>query len=270
MKSLNRQEGSFHSSLWLSLWGIRCVWLRYFDVFKKSLLYYAVTTLTEPILYLFSFGLGVGSLIGSIQFHGQSISYQSFIFSGIIGQTLLFQGFFEASYGGFIRMYYQKIFQAMSVTPITLSEVLWGELLWDSTKATLTAEAVVLIGMLIGDFPAISLITLLPLLFISALLFSSLGLAVAGFSKSIEQISYPQYLLIFPMFLFCGVFYPIEQLPHTLQILAWALPLTSINSLSRWITLGGPFQPQTVPILFVWLIGLVWLARRTMFKRLVK
>ena len=254
----------------LNFWGIRCVWLRYFDVFRKSLVYYTVTTLTEPVLYLVSFGVGMGSLIGTVHFQGRTLDYRSFIFSGIIGQTVLFQGFFEASYGGYIRMHYQKIFQAMSATPITLSEVLWGELLWDATKATVTAEIVVLMGVLIGDFPPLSLLTVLPIAFLSAFLFSSLGLTVAGFSKSIEQISYPQYLLVFPMFLFCGVFYPIEQLPQVCQWLAWALPLTSVISLIRTMTLGATLQLQAIPILLVWLVFLVRLSRRTMFKRLIK
>ena len=113
-----------------SLWGVRCVWLRYFDVLRKSIRYYLVTTFTEPILYLLSFGLGVGALVGSLNVHGVQVSYRSFVLAGIIGQTVLFQGFYEASFGGFVRMYYQKIFSAMAVTPITLSEVLWGELLW--------------------------------------------------------------------------------------------------------------------------------------------
>ena len=103
-----------------SAWGVRCVWLRYFDVFRKGLRYYLVTTFTEPILTLLSFGLGVGSLIGGVRTQGHQVSYRDFVFSGIIGQTILTQGFFEAAYGGFIRMYYQRIFQAMAQTPITL------------------------------------------------------------------------------------------------------------------------------------------------------
>ena len=258
------------SSLRDHLWGIRCVWLRYYDVFTKSLFYYLITTFTEPILYLLSFGVGVGALVGKFSLHGQELNYRTFIFSGIIAQTVLFQGFFEASYGGFIRMYYQKIFNAMAITPITLSEVLWGELLWDATKATFAAEAVALIGVLSGDFPALSLVFLLPLCFIGSLLFAGLGLAVAAFSKNIEQISYPQYLLVFPMFLFCGVFYPIENLPSALQTMAWIFPLTSVISLVRMITLGFPFEIQSVPLLLFWTIGLVWISRRSMIRRLVK
>ena len=253
-----------------SVWGVRCVWLRYFDVFRKSVRYYLVTTFSEPILYLLAFGLGVGSLIGELKVNGAGVSYRSFVFAGILGQTVLFQGFYEASYGGFVRMYYQKIFSAMAITPITLSEVLWGELLWDATKAAVAAEVVVLIGVTTRDFPVLSLLTVLPVAFLSSLLFASMGLVVAARSRSIDEISYPQYLLIFPMFLFCGVFYPIEQLPQVLQWVAWALPLTSVVSLMRTLTLGFPFQARSVPIVAVWLVLLIVFGRRSMHARLVK
>jgi len=253
-----------------SLWGVRCVWLRYFDVFRKSLRFYLVTTFCEPILYLLAFGLGVGALVGTLKVDGMEVSYRSFVFAGIIGQTVLFQGFFEASFGSFVRMYYQKIFSSMAVTPITLSEVLWGELLWDATKASAAAEVVTLIGVALGNFPPVALLTVLPLAFLSSLLFAGLGLAVSAHAKSIDEISYPQYLIVFPMFLFCGVFYPIESLPAALQWVAWALPLTSVLSLVRTLTLGFPFQPWAVPILAVWLLVLVVFSRRSMFARLVK
>jgi len=253
-----------------ALWGVRCSWLRYFDVFRKSLAYYLVTTFSEPILYLLGFGLGVGSLVGSLKVDGVDVPYRSYVFAGIIGQTLLFQGFYEASYGGFVRMYYQKIFTAMAATPITLSEVLWGELLWDSSKAALAAEVVALIGVFTGDFPPHALLTLLPLGFVAALLFAGMGLAVAARARTIDEISYPQYLLVFPMFLFCGVFYPVESLPRALQWLAWALPLTSINSLVRTLTLGFAFQPWAIASLAAWLVLLVGYSRRAMFARLVK
>ena len=253
-----------------ALWGVRCVWLRYFDVFRKSLRYYLVTTFSEPILYLLSFGLGLGSLIGNVQAGGQPVSYRSFVFAGILGQTVLMQGFYEASYGAFVRMYYQKIFTAMASTPITLSEVLWGELLWDATKACAAAEVVALIGVAMGDFNPLALVTVLPVAFAAALIFSGMGLSVAAHARSIDAISYPQYLLVFPMFLFCGVFYPVETLPLPLQWVAWVLPLTSVNSLMRTLALGLPFQPGAVLVLAAWLAALVVYSRRAMFRRLVK
>jgi lipooligosaccharide transport system permease protein len=253
-----------------SVWGVWCVWRRYFSVFVKSIGYYLVSTFLEPLLYLLAFGVGVGSLIGTLETNGVRLTYRSFIFSGIIAQTVLFQGFYEGSFGAFVRMYYQRIFQAIAITPITLSEVLWGELIWDASKSTLAAEVVALIGVISGEFPPLSLFTLFPVCFLSSLLFSGMGLAAAAYSRSIDELSYPQYLLVFPMFLFCGVFYPVEDLPDVLQQVAWIFPLTSVNSLVRTLTVGLPFQIRTIPILLAWLLVLVLLGRRSMIRRLVK
>ena len=148
--------------------------------------------------------------------------------------------------------------------------MLWGELFWDATKATLAAEVVALIGVVTGDFPPEALLTLLPVCFLSAFLFSAMGLASAGYAQSIDQLSYPQYLFVFPMFLFCGVFYPLESLPAVLQKVAWIFPLTSVNAIVRSLTLGLPLQIQAIPLLGVWLVVLVFVARRSMFRRLVK
>jgi lipooligosaccharide transport system permease protein len=251
-------------------WGIRCVWLRYFDVYRKSLLYSVVTTFVEPLLYLIAFGFGLGGLVPTIQVDHAAVSYRQFIFAGIVGQTILFQAFFEAAYGSFIRMYYQRVFQAIATTPITLSEVLWAEIIWDSTKATFASLAVLMIGTALGDFSLHGALLALPLCFVSAFIFAGLGVLVAARSRTIEDISYPQYLLIFPMFLFCGIFFPMENLPRVLQWLAWALPLTSVVSLVRTMTLGFPLQLQAFPILLVWLAVLVPWSRTAMTRRLVK
>ncbi len=253
-----------------ALGAIRCVWLRYFDVYRKSLIYGLVTTFVEPLLYLFAFGFGLGSMVGKVNVLGAELTYRQFIFAGIVGQTIMFQAFFEAAYGSFIRMYYQRIFQAIAVTPITLSEVLWAELFWDASKASFAATAVLAIGVLMGDFRFWGAVLSLPLCFAGALLFAALGLLVAAKSKTIEEISYPQYLLIFPMFLFCGVFFPLSNLPPYLQWLAWTLPLTSIVSLTRTLTLGTPTEPLAFAVIIVWLAFVTPFSRNAMSRRLIR
>jgi hypothetical protein len=110
---------------------------------------------------------------------------------------------------------------------------------------------------------------LIPLSFVFAAIFSSLGLWVSARAKTIESISYPQYLLVFPMFLFCGVFYPLTQLPRAVQTAAWFLPLTPVLSLIRTLALGFPFDIKAPVLVFAWLAVLVPTARRAMIKRLV-
>jgi lipooligosaccharide transport system permease protein len=249
---------------------IRCVWLRYFAVFRKSFKYAVVTTFFEPLLYLFAFGFGLGPMIGTVNVLGVEMTYRQFILAGIVAQTVMFQGFFEAAFGAFIRMYYQRIFQAIAVTQITLSEVLWAELIWDASKAAFAASAVLLIGVLTRDFSPTGALVAFPISFLAGLLFAALGLLVAAKSKTIEEISYPQYLLIFPMFLFCGVFFPLENLPLYLQWLAWVLPLTAVVSLIRTLTLGTPLQPTVFIVIAVWLAVLTPWSRNAMSRRLIK
>jgi lipooligosaccharide transport system permease protein len=265
-----RVSNSGESNLWESLWGIRCVWLRYFDVYRKSLVYSLVTTFVEPVLYLFAFGYGLGGMVGTLHVGGMEISYRKFVFAGIVAQTLLLQGFFEAAYGSFIRMYYQRIFTAMAMTPITLSEVLWGELIWDAARATFSATVVLFIGCCSGDFNILGAIAMIPIAFLSAFIFAGLGVLTAARSRTIEDISYPQFLLIFPMFLFCAIFFPLQNLPPALQFFAKLLPLTGVVSLTRTLVLGFPYESYSAPVLALWLIGLTLASRKFMAKRLVK
>lgn len=209
-------------------------------------------------------------MIGEVEVSGELIPYRKFIFAGILAQTLFFQSFFEAAYGSFVRMYYQKVFQAIAMTPITLSEVLWAEILWDSSKATFASSAVLVLGVIIGDFSVFGAIVSLPIVFLCSMIFSSLGLLVAGICKTIDDIGYPQYLLIFPMFLFCAVFFPLSQLPEAMQIAAWFLPLTAVVSLLRTLTIGTDLDPQVLVLLPAWWVLLVFWSRRAMTKRLVK
>ncbi|MFM8313317.1 MAG: ABC transporter permease [Deltaproteobacteria bacterium] len=260
----------FWESFQESFWPVRCVWLRYFDVYRKNWFYGLVTTFVEPMLYLVSFGYGLGSMLGTIESNGSSVSYRQFVFAGFVAQSCLFQGFFEAAYGSFVRMYYQKIFKAMASTPITLSEVLWGELLWDATKGTLSACALLTLGTLSGDLSPLGSLLAVPFCFLGALLFASLGLWMAALSQTIEQISYPQYLVVFPMFLFCGVYFPLETLPETLQLFASFLPLTALLSLIRWLTLDFPFQIKSLAVFIFWSVLLIFISRDAMSRRLVK
>lgn len=253
----------------ISLVAIYRVWSRYFAVFKRNVVYGAVTTFVEPILYLLSFGFGLGSMIGQVQVDGVSVSYRAFVLAGILGQTVLFQGFFEAAYGSFIRMYYQKIFQAVATTPVTLSEVLWGELFWDATRSTISVTAVLVVGVATGDFRVAGALILLPLCFLFGMIFASLGLLVAARSRTIESISYPQYLLIFPMFLFCGVFFPLANLPPAVRIVVSCLPLTPVLELSRAFVLGADWHWSSLAVLAVWAAVLVPWSRRAMVTRLI-
>jgi len=254
-------------SFWSAVWR---VWSRYFLSYRRNLWFAVTTTYVEPILYLLSFGFGLGEMVGDRQIQGVTVSYRQFVFAGIAAQTILFQGFFEGAYGGFVRMYYQKVFQAIAVTPITLEEILWGEMFWNASKATFAVSAVFLIGAVTGLFSWLGVLIIMPLAFLFALEFASLGLLTAARSRTIDEISYPQFLLVFPMFLFCGVFFPIDVLPPVVRGLVWVLPLTPVCDVIRGLTLGTPMWGWSPFLIILWTGFLVPMARKAMFQRLVK
>ena len=247
------------------------VWKRYFAIFRKSWVYGLVVTVTEPLLILFAFGFGLGRMMDDgVPFRGVQLEYREFVLAGVCGQAVLLQGYFEGAYGSFVRMYYQRIFQAIAVTPITLSEVLWAELFWDATRASFSAVMILAIGVAIGDFEPLGALLAAPLVCVGGLLFGSMGVFFSGLSKTIEALNYPQYLVAIPMFLFCGVFFPIEQMPLWLQPVVYALPLSALIEAVRGLTLPQlSFPWWTLGSLAVWVMILIPSARWAMTRRLV-
>jgi lipooligosaccharide transport system permease protein len=253
-----------------SIINIYLVWRRYFLLYKKDFILALTTTFVEPILLVLSLGFGLAALITSVKTMGHELTYRQFVFSALVGQRLLYTGFFQSSYGSYFRVHYQKIFQNIAATPITLSEVIWGELLWDATEAFLSSSIIVIVGIITGDFHFWGSLCAIPFCFLAGIMFSGIGLWITGISKTINQVSYPQYLLVVPMFLFCGVFFPIENLPPTLQIFTWIFPLTPTISILRTMLLQLPLQIEAPFLFMFWLIFLVYFSKRSIKKSLIK
>lgn len=212
------------------------VWRRNFDVFMKTFKVSFFPPLLEPIFYLAALGTGLGALItGSIE--GQS--YIQFIGPGLVSITIMYSSFFECTYGSFVRMYYQRTFDAIIATPISIEEVIAGEILWGATRS-LIGGAIVLAVVFAFGLISSPLFVLVPLVaFFAGLMFSAIGLCFTAIAPNIDFFNYPQYLFITPMFLLSSTFFPLTLLPQPLQIFAQAvLPLTHTVNLARWLMFG--------------------------------
>jgi lipooligosaccharide transport system permease protein len=232
-KSKHASSNSLLPGLTYRVWS---VWQRNFDVFKKTIFVNFLPALLEPILYLAAFGVGLGALItGTIE----GSSYIQFIGPGLISIAVMYGSFFECTYASFVRMYYQKTFDAIIATPINLDEVIAGELLWGATRATINGTIVLVI---VAAFGLVSspLALFVPLLaFLGGLLFASLGMCFTALAANIDFFNFPSFLFITPMFLLSGTFFPLTVLPSVLQTAALSvLPLTHLVGLTRWLVLG--------------------------------
>ena len=134
----------------------------------------------------------------------------------------------------------QGTFEAMLATPITVGELVAGEILWGGIKATFGAVAVLTIISLFGLVPSLWALGALPLAFLTGLLFTATAMCVTSVSKSYESFNYYFTLAIAPMFLFSGIFFPLDRAPGWAQHLAAVMPLTHVVYVSRALIRGTP------------------------------
>jgi lipooligosaccharide transport system permease protein len=146
--------------------------------------------------------------------------------------------FFENTYGSFVRMYYQKTFDAMMATPLTVEEIIAGEIIWGATKAVIATAIMMAVISFFGLIRYPEGLLLLPLAFLGGLAFGSAGMICTALVPNIELFNLPVFLFITPMFLFGGTFFPVENLPGWAQTTAAFLPLTHLVDLSRAVTNG--------------------------------
>jgi len=225
------------------------VWMRNWDVFMKTYRVNFILPFLEPILYLIALGFGLGGFVGPIN----GIPYAVFLAPGLISISIMNSAFFECTYGSYVRMYYQKTFDAIIATPLNLDEVIAGEILWGATRSLINALFMLIVVIAFGLVSLPTALIVIPFSFISGLLFSALAMCFTAISPNINALNYPIFLLITPMFLFSGTFFPISALPQPIQYASFAtLPLVHVVEISRALTLGR--WSDLLPLNLIWII----------------
>jgi len=148
------------------------VWRRNLDVFLKTWRVNLLTPAFEPVLYLLALGFGVGSYIAEID----GVPYVRFIAPALVAISVMNASFFECTYGSYVRMYYQKTFDAIVATPVSIEEVIAGEILWGATRSLISASLMLPVLVLFGVVALPSSLFLIPFAFAAGLLFASIAM----------------------------------------------------------------------------------------------
>jgi lipooligosaccharide transport system permease protein len=238
------------------------VWRRNIDVFLKTIKVNFLPSLFEPIIYLVAFGFGLGGFIPSI--NGQP--YINFLAPALIAIAIMNGSFFECTFASFVRMYFQKTFDAIVATPVSLEEVVAGELLWGATRATINATIVLVV---IAAFGLVNspLFLLVPVVaFVGGLMFSAIAMCFTAVAPNIDFFNYPSFLFLTPMTFISGTFFPLTSLPIAAQAGAISiLPLNHIVNISRCL-INGAIEPILgLNPQFIVLISVCWVAVVTVF-----
>lgn len=241
------------------------VWQRNFTVYTKLYKSSIALNFVEPVLYLAALGLGLGAFVKEIN----GIPYINFIAPGIIASSSMFAATYECTYGTYVRMTYQKTFDAILATPVNIDDLVAGELMWGATKSMLYGVIIMIVISAFGlvDSPVIAVS--IPVLFMSGLIFSEISMIFAAIVPGIDSFNYFYTLLMTPMFLFSGIFFPIDTLPPLVSKIAFFTPLYHLVNICR-SSANGFFPLSDIVWIFVVAILLAPYPFRLMRKRVIK
>ena len=250
------------------------VWQRNATIFRKYWKTIMLPNLFEPLLYLTALGLGLGAFIREGDING--LTYTQYIAPGLLASNAMFAASFESTFNTFIRLKIGRIYDAIVTTPVNAEDIVIGEYLWAGTRSALygTAFLGVLVALgLVFETPLITspwALLIPPVLLVIGVMFSVMGTLFTSLISSLDFYAYYFTLVVTPMFLFSGIFFPIEDFPAPVPQIAWFTPLYHAVNLCRSLAIGpAPGTLVDVAWILVFTAALALLPIHFMRKRLI-
>ncbi|WP_214465692.1 ABC transporter permease [Microbacterium flavescens] len=192
----------------------------------------------EPVFYLASMGIGLGSIIGDVQTSsGVEVSYAAFIAPALLAVSAMNGAIYDSTWNVFFKLNYGKLYEGMLATSLGPLDVALGEILYALLRGLLYATGFMIIMQILGLNLAPTAILAIPAVLLVAFGFASLGMAVTSYMKTFQHMDWINFVLL-PMFLFSATLYPISVYPEWVQQIIMAFPLWHGVELVRGLTTG--------------------------------
>jgi lipooligosaccharide transport system permease protein len=197
-----------------------------------------VSTVVTPIIYLLAFGYGLGTVVDRSANLPEGVSYLDFVAPGLLAATAMQIASFESSWPVLSAIKWSRQYHAMLATPLRIPDIVLGHQAFIAFRMFITATVYLIVIAAFGAVASPLGILAIPVTVLVGLVFSAPIAAWAAYTESDASFVAIFRFVILPMFLFSGAFFPIEQLPGVLQVVAYALPLSHGVALCRQLTLG--------------------------------
>ena len=244
------------------------VWQRNRDIYLHAWATELWPPFVEPILSILALGLGLGYYVTDIN----GMSFIQFIAPAFAATGAMYSSAFECTYASFVRMVYQKTFDAILATPCTIEDVIGGEMMWGTTRATISATVVLIVISAFGLVQSWWALGIPLVAILQGMVFSSMSMVVTSIVPTFGGFNYYITLAITPMFFFSGVFFPLERLPENVRWLAWFSPLTHAVRPMRALATGAVYPALIWDMVWMIVVALVLInvALVLMRRRLIK
>jgi lipooligosaccharide transport system permease protein len=227
----------------------------------------------EPIFYLIGIGLGLGGFIPPLTLpDGREVSYLTYVAPALVATAAMNGAVFETIFNIFFKLNYAKTYEGVLATPMGIAEIAIGEMMWALMRAALYAVAMFVIMLVLGLILSPWGLLIVPAALLVAAAFAAAGLAGTSYLRTVNDFDIPMGLIVMPMFLFSGTFFPIDIYPEPIQWLMQINPLYHSISLMRGLSTGiiGWQQVWDFAFLAALFALCMWLAMRQMERKLIK
>jgi lipooligosaccharide transport system permease protein len=196
------------------------------------------TSFLYPILYLAAMGVGLGSLVNRHVHNVDHVSYLVFLAPGLLASTAMQIGGNDATYPVMAAIKWMRTYYAQLASPLRLLDVLLGHMGWIAVR--LVTVTVIYVGVMAAFGTVLSpwVVLAIPAAVLTGLAFATPIAAYAATQDTDTAFSTIYRMVLIPLFLFSGTFFPVTQLPQWLRVVAYATPLYQGVTLCRDFTLG--------------------------------
>ena len=269
-----RSAPSIWATAWDRIWRGRRLVERNILVYRHQWII-IVSGVFEPIFYLLGIGLGIGGLVRTVPpelVGGREVSYVAFVAPALVATAAMNGAVFETIFNIFFKLNYAKTYDGVLATPMGITEIAIGEMMWALMRAALYAVAMFVIMLVTGLILSPWGLLVIPAALLVAAAFAAAGLAGTSYLRTVNDFDVPMGLIVQPMFLFSGTFFPITIYPWFIQVFMQATPLYHSISLIRGLSLGmvGWQQVWDLAYLLAFFAVGMWIAIRQMERKLIK
>jgi lipooligosaccharide transport system permease protein len=218
-----------------------------------------LTGFVEPVLYLFSIGVGVGQMIDGFQLNGRTVGYAAFVAPGMLAAAAMNGGLLDSTFGIFFKLRYDKVYDGILATPMRPVDIARGELTWSLMRSAVYSAGFLAVMAAMGLVSSWLAVLAWPATWLIGYAFSGAGMALTTYMKSWQDFEYIQ-LAVVPMFLLSATFFPVATFHGAVRWVVEATPLYRGVALVRELTVGAPTLDSLWSVLYLLAMGSVGLA----------
>jgi lipooligosaccharide transport system permease protein len=226
-----------------------------------------------PLFFLAAMGIGLGGLVNRASGGVNGVPYLDFLAPGLIAAACMQTATIEAMYPILAKIMWDKTYDAVLATPVTIPDLIRGEIVWITIRMFVVATMFWIVMFAFGIGHSVEALLAIPASIVTGLAFATPIMAFTATRRNDSGFAAINRFVIIPLYLLGGTFFPIAKLPLALQALAWATPLAHGVALTRGLVLGNITAPDAVVHLLVPLAyfaaGLL-IVRALLVKRLAK